>query len=270
VELKTASARDKSPYGILALMSKLIIVMILSSLAAGQTQQAAEEQATRTAQATINWEQSSSPGMKAELVLVRKSETKGNLTVTYKVKVTGAPRDRRYAFVSWPITFPNPVTVMEGLEIDQTGTVVCPPRSPDSCAKNFNGAEIKLKYAPVKGEILRSALISKDQKWRIFFSTVPDPIIKKDAACSLELVRLSPGYALVLIRARGFLPGENVTLHTKSYDEVHDAGVRANAQGEFWAPLTPFVKDKNSGTTDVTTKGGKCAPALSFNWGSEQ
>ena len=159
---------------------------------------------------------------------------------------------------------------MEGLAIDKSGAVVCPPRSPDSCANHFAGAEIKMKYAPTKGEILRSALISKDQKYRIFFSTVPDPIIKRDAACSLELVQLSPGYGLVLIRAKGFLPAENVTIHTKSYDEVNDAGVRANSQGEFWAPLTPFVKDKNKGTTDVLAKGSKCSLELSFNWGAGQ
>jgi hypothetical protein len=258
-------------------MLRLIIVAILlSGLSAGQSQdkQLTEEQAmalaARTAEATINWENSSSPGMKAELLLIKKGEVKGSLVVTYKIKVTGAPRDQRYVLTSWPIIAGSPITLMDGLVIDQTGAVMCPAHSTDSCARGFDGTEVKLGFAPVKGEILRNALISKDQKSRIFFSTVPDPIIKKDAACSLELVRLGPQYELVLIRAKGFLSGESVAFHTKSYDEAHDVNAKANAQGEFWAPLTPFVKDKTKGTTEVVAKGSRCSPALSFNWGSEQ
>jgi hypothetical protein len=268
------SHSGKSPCGILAMMWNLIILaIVLSNLSIGQNKQSPEDPAAilaRTAQATVNWDQSSSPGMKAELLLLKKGEVKGNLVVTYRLKVTGALLNQRYALMSWPIMFPNPVQVMDGLAINESGAVVCPAHSAASCSKNFDGAEIKLEYAPVKGEILRSALISADRKSRIFFSIVPEPIIKKDASCSLEVVRLSPGYELVLIRAKGFPPAETVAFHTKSYDEVHDVSVKTSAQGEFWAPLTPFVKDQQKGTTDVLAKGSKCAPALSFNWGKGQ
>jgi hypothetical protein len=257
------------------MMWKLItIATILSILSTGQQKSSPQEDpaamAAQNAQATINWEQRTSPGMKAEMLLTKKGELKGHLTVTYRVKVTGAPENQRYVLMSWPIMFPNPVAVMGGLVINPNGFVVCPAHSADSCAKNFDGAEIKMEYAPVKGEILRSALISADGRSRIFFSTVPDPIIKKDGACSLELVRLSPGYELVLIRAKGFPANDNVAFHTQSYDEVHDVSVKTSPQGEFWAPLTPFVTGKQNGTTDVVAKNAKCAPALSFIWGAGQ
>ena len=256
-------------------MWKLItIATILSSLSFGQQKNSPQEDpailAAKNAQATIDWEQRTSPGMKAELLLIRKGELKGHLTVTYRVKVTGAPENQRFVLMSWPIMFPNPVAVMDGLVINQNGLVVCPAHSADSCAKNFDGAEIKMEYTPVKGEILRSALISADRRSRVFFSIVPDPIITKDGACSLELVRLSPGYELVLIRAKGFPANDNVAFHTQSYDEVHNVSVKTNPQGEFWAPLTPFVTGKQNGTTNVSANGSKCAPTLSFNWGAGQ
>ena len=262
-------------YGILAMMWKLItIATILANLSVGQQKNSPQQDPTvlaaQNAQATINWDQRTSPGMKAELLLLKKGELKGHLTVTYRVKVTGAPENQRYVLMSWPIVFPNPVALMGGLVINHDGLVVCPAHSADSCAKNFDGAEIKMEYAPVKGEVLRSALISADGRSRIFFSIVPDPIIKKDGTCSLELVRLSPGYELVLIRAKGFPANDSVAFHTQSYDEVHDVSVKTSPQGEFWAPLTPFVAGKQNGATNVAAKGTKCAPALSFNWGVGQ
>ncbi|HEV2987607.1 MAG TPA: hypothetical protein VG759_04145 [Candidatus Angelobacter sp.] len=260
-----------APFG----MWKLItIATVLSGLSAGLQKNSPQQDpvalAAKNAQATINWEQVTSPGMKAEMLLVKKAELKGHLAVTYRLKVTGAPENQRYALTLWPITVPDPVAVMQGLVINPSGLVVCPAHSTDSCAKNFDGAEVKLEFAPVKGEIFRGALISADQRSRIFFSTVPDPIVKKDGSCSLELVRLSPGYELVLVRAKGFPANENVAFHTQSYDEVHDVSVKTNPQGEFWAPLTPFVAGKQNGTTSVVAKNPKCAPALSFNWGTGQ
>ena len=248
------------------MMWKLIFIttILASSLLAQQTTSVQEDPA-QTAQTTINWDKASSPGMKAEMLLVKKGELKGHLAVTYRVKVTGAPENQRYVLMSWPITFPQPLAVMDGLAIDANGLVFCPAHS-----KNFDGLPINMEYAPVKGEVLRSALISADQKSKIFFSVVPDPIVTKDGSCSLELVRLSPGFELVLIRARGFAAGESVAFHTQSYDEMHDVSVKASPQGEFWAPLTPFVAGRKSGMSNVTAKGSKCAPALSFNWGGGQ
>lgn len=257
--------------GILAIMWKLIFIAIVfgGSLFAQQGASTQEDPA-QAAQATINWDRASSPGMKAEMLLVKKTQLRAHMALTYRVKVTGAPENQRYVLLSWPITFPKPLALMDGLAIDPNGVVFCPAHSTGGCAKNFDGLPINLEYTPVKGEVLRSALISADQKSKIFFSIVPDPIVTKEGACSLELVRLSPGFELVLIRAKGFAAGESIAFHTQSYDEVHDVNVKASPQGEFWAPLTPFVAGRKSGTSNVTAKGSKCSPALSFNWGEGQ
>src|SRR5436305_13937180 len=149
------------------MMWKLIFITtsLAGSLFAQQTTSAQEDPA-QTAQTTISWDKASSTGMKAEMLLVRKGELKGHLAVTYRVKVTGAPENQRYVLMSWPITFPKPLALMGGLVINHDGLAVCPAHSADSCAKNFDGAEIKMEYAPVKGEVLRSALLPADGRPR--------------------------------------------------------------------------------------------------------
>lgn len=254
----------------------ITIAVVLSVLYPARAQQPNTEQLNKEqalnyfAQATINWEKSSTAGMHAEMVMLKKSVENGKTVVSYRIKVTGAPPLKKYKLVAWPITFASPVDVMDGLMIDASGRVGCPPHSKDSCSRNFDGMEIPIKYEPSKGEIYRNALVSSDTKSRVFFSVVPEPITGRDGACSLDVVQVQPSFELVLIHARGFQPSEAVMFHTRSYEEVHEVQPIADAQGQFWVPLTPYVEGKTSGTTDITTKGSKCSPSISFKWGAAQ
>jgi hypothetical protein len=224
---------------------------------------------TQTASATIRWDKSTSPGAKAQVLLIKKDQSNGRPLMQYHLKVTGAPRNKVYSLITWPITALEPATVTEGLGIAADGTVGCPPNTNRSCAQSFKGAELILSYTPTIGEIYRHALISEDHQTRIFFSIVPAPMVEHDRACSMEVIRLSPRFELALIRGRGFTPGEQVAFHTQSYQEGHDSQPKVDSTGEFWAVLTPFVKGKPPGTMDVSAHGKGCAPVLSFEWGSE-
>jgi len=228
-----------------------------------------EELMKKTAQATIDWDSSTTKGAKVDVLLLKKDQADGKPVMQYRLKVSGAPKDKLYSLMAWPITIPRPATMMDGLAIAADGTVGCPPNSNRSCAQHMKGAELKLTYTPGIGEIYRHALISEDHNSRIFFSIVPAPMVEQDKGCSLEIVRLSPRFELALIRGKGFTPGEQITFHTQSYQEVHDQQPKANPQGEFWATLSPWVKGSTMGTTQVSVKGRACAPALSFEWGSE-
>src|ERR1051325_4754123 len=266
----------------------LITLLVACLLAGGQAkpapQQPAKPQAspqgqdsdaaiqaklTQTATATINWDKSTTPGAKADVQLIKKDQANGRPVMQYRLKITGAPRNKLYNLIAWPITVAEPATIMQGLAIAADGIVGCPPNSDRSCAQRFKGAELKLTYTPGIGEIYRHALISEDHATRIFFSIVPAPMVEQDKTCSLEVVRLSPRFELALIRGKGFTPGELLSFHTQSYQEFHDMQPKVNPQGEFWATLTPFVKGRTMGTTEVVVKGKSCAPTLSFEWGSE-
>lgn len=234
-----------------------------------QPQPSDEELMAKTAQATIDWDSSTTRGAKVDVLLIKKDQAEGKPVMQYHLKVSGAPKNKLYTLMAWSITMPQPAAMMDGLAIAGDGTVGCPPNSTRNCAQRMKGAELKLTYTPGIGEIYRHALISEDHTTRIFFSIVPAPMIEQDKACSLEIVRLSPRFELALIRGKGFTPGEQISFHTQSYQEVHDSQPKVNPQGEFWATLSPFVKGRTMGTTEVLVKSKTCAPTLSFEWGSE-
>ncbi|HEX7287496.1 MAG TPA: hypothetical protein VF532_15015 [Candidatus Angelobacter sp.] len=227
----------------------------------------AQAEAARTAQATINWDKASSPGIKVRLELLKKGMVNGKAMVDYRVKVEGAPHDKLYKLTIWPVTVANPLAMMDGLAIGTDGTVMCPADSDKSCAQRFKGKEVHLTYSPEIGEIFRQALISEDNQSRIFFSMVPAPIVQNDKSCSLEAVRLSPSFELALVRGKGFTPGEQLSVHTQSYQEVHSVPAKADAQGEFFLSITPSVKGRTSGVIEISAKGAACSPVISFNWG---
>jgi hypothetical protein len=228
-----------------------------------------EQSAAATVEATMNWERSSSVGVKSSTSLIKKAEVQGHQVYEYRVKVTGAPHNLIYKLMAWPVTIALPAGMMDGLVIAQDGTVGCPADSTNTCAQRFKGAELKLTYAAAKGEIYRHALVSHDNKVRAFFSIIPDPIIATDKACSLEAVRLSPNFELVAIRGKGFEPGSDVIFKTQSFQEVHTLPVQPDKTGHFHAQLTPFVKGRTSGTIEVSATGKSCAPHLSFDWGQQ-
>lgn len=223
----------------------------------------------KTAQATIDWDKSTTPGAKVEVLLMKKDQVNDKPVMQYHLKVSGAPTNKFYTLMAWPITAPVPATMLEGLVIAKDGTVGCPPDSTKSCAEGMKGHELKLTYSPGIGEIFRHALISEDHASRIFFSIVPAPMIERDKACSLEVVRLTSRFELALIRGKGFTPGEQVAFHTASYQDVHDSKPKINPQGEFFAVLSPYVQGRTMGTTQVNAKGSSCSLTLSFEWGSE-
>jgi len=221
------------------------------------------------AAATINWDKSTTAGAKADVLLIKKDQANGRSLMQYRLKISGAPRNKLYNLIAWPIMVAQPATIMEGLAIAADGTVGCPPDSTRSCAQRFKGAELRLTYTPALGEIFRHALVSEDKQTRIFFSIIPAPMVEHDRSCSLEVLRLSPRFEEALIRGRGFIPGEQIAFHTQSYQEGHDSAPKVDPAGDFWAVLTPFVKGRTLGTMEVTVRGKSCSPNLSFQWGAE-
>lgn len=224
----------------------------------------------KDAEATIRWDQSSTPGMKADPELLKKSDVNGHPMVEYHLKVTGAPPTKRYTLIAWPITFPNSIFMMDGLAVAKDGTVGCPKDSYGTCVQRFKGQELRLTYSPGLGEIFRHALISDDKQSKVFFSFVPFPLIEKDKACSLEVVELKPAFGLVLVRGSGFRPGEAIQFHAQSYQDAHQASIKANAHGRFEAPYTPWVTGHTIGQSNVSATAASCAPKISFNWGAGQ
>jgi hypothetical protein len=157
---------------------------------------------------------------------------------------------------------------MDGLTISDDGLVVCGGRTALQCGSEQKKDDpMELTFSPAHGEVYRLALLSADGNTKVFFAIVPDPVINRSHGCSLEAVRLMPHFELVLVRAKGFRPNEDLVFSSKSYDEAHDQQVKADGNGGYVSALAPFVNDKKSGRTSVRLKGADCAPQVSFEWG---
>jgi hypothetical protein len=225
--------------------------------------------ATKMVNTTREWMdgKQSTPGTSVEVREVARSN-EGALQVQYHLFVNGAPKDKTYRIIQWPISAANPSVLMGGLTISEDGLVICAGRTPEQCRdENKKDDPVEFTFSPAEGEIFRLALISADSSAKIFFAIVPNPIIKKSQSCSLEVIRLTRKFELALIRAKGYLPNEDLVFTSKSYDEIQDKKVKADTDGGYVAALLPFVKNKQSGITTLQLKGGGCAPELSFEWG---
>jgi hypothetical protein len=198
----------------------------------------------------------STPGVSAE---VRALPRLGNPTAPgkeYGVRVTGAPKGETYSLLVWPITAAEPALQKTGITINPDGSVIC-----------LDGTPLNLVTATAPGEILRLELLSDDYTVKIYFTVVPDPIIKKSRGCSLEALRLMPNFELALIRGKGFAANDAVELDTKTFEESQVIKGMADANGDYFSALLPFVKDKKKGKMVVKLKGASCEPELSFEWG---
>ena len=232
--------------------------------------------AQRTVTATKRWLAGtmSTPGMSAQLKESSRDQVKGKLEVQYHIFVTGAPKDQTYTLIDWPPNLPDPSPSIAGLSIMDNGLVVCAGRGTDQCSHpdkpEKKDAPVKLVFYPLDGEIYRLALVSQDQKAKIFFAVIPAPIQVTDNGCTLEVVSLRLKNELVLIRGRGFQPNESVVFQSKSDEQTQtpETPDKADANGEYQLPLAPFVRGKDRGATEIKLQGAKCAPTLTFKWGN--
>jgi hypothetical protein len=212
----------------------------------------------------------STPGVTAEIREYSRTNVDGRLTVQYHVLVSGAPKEQTYTMFIWPINAQGPSRSLGGLSLLKDGLISCAGRTPEQCGDpNKIDDPVEWTFNPANGEVFRMVLISQDQKTKLFFAIVPDPVAKCDNDCVLEAIRLMPKHELVMVRGKGFQPNEDLEFKSTTYDEEKDGHSKADARGEYITGLLPFYKDKKSGTTDLQLKGAKCAPALRFEWGDE-
>src|SRR6202162_6277074 len=209
--------------------------------------------AQRTVTATKRWLAGtmSTPGMTAQLREISRATIKEKLEVQYHIFVTGAPKHQTYTLVDWPPNAPDPSPSIAGLSVLEDGLVVCAGRATDQCSNPDNpekkDAPVKLVFYPLDGEVYRLALVSQDQKTKIFFAVIPAPMQATDNGCTLEVVSLRLKNELVLIRGKGFQPNEPVVFQSKSYEQTQtrEDPDDVDANGEYQLPLEPFVKAKD-------------------------
>ncbi len=149
-----------------------------------------------------------------------------------------------YTLVDWPPNAPDPSPSIAGLSVLEDGLVVCAGRATDQCSHpdkpEKKDAPVKLVFYPLEGEIYRLALVSQDQRAKVFFAVIPSPIRETDNGCTLEAVSLRLKNQLVLIRGKGFQPNESVDLSLHCTNKLTHEQIKRTPMGSInchWSRL---------------------------------
>jgi hypothetical protein len=218
------------------------------------------EQVENRVKLFVNWgDQISTPGAKAELKEVKRGEQDGKLFLGYEAYITGLPKDQSYDLFLFPITVDKPVYTPPQISLAADGKM---------CLTNEKGClnPVGFSFLPAKGEPFRFLLVSKDGKSKIASMIVPDPIIGADRGCTVEAIRITPKFEIVMVRGKGFKPAEELSYTSDSAGEIIKEKVTVTS--DFQLVLFPSVVGKTEGTDTVTAKGSSCNPSVSFKWGS--
>jgi len=183
-------------------------------------------------------------------------------TLTFSLRAVGAPKDKTYALVSWPVDLPAtakaPLTLAKGVTLDSHGTA---DRGGDQ------DKPVSLPLRPAPGEPVRVGLISTDDTVKIFTSIVPVPLEGKDHGCHISAVILTRNAEVVMFEGSGFQPDADIEVASVSGKEVRKQAKQADAKGNFMAVDLPFVEGQSHGNVKMTLKSDKCSPSVMVGWG---
>jgi hypothetical protein len=204
-------------------------------------------------------EHNNSPGAELQAVEVLRT----NKVVTYELRAKDLPLDRKYELLILPTMARsiNDLTATGDVEIDKKdGRVLDGP----------GDVRTLILPAPAPGEPYRFALVSKDGKYKAFATVLPNPIEAMEKGCRVRVIRLTPKFELAFIQFTGFPPQAEISGHGNSAGEIHDFKVTVNSDGYADIGILPFKAGKSNGTMDVQASTPKCAPKVSFRWGSTE
>ena len=206
------------------------------------------------------------PMVKLVLKEVERGTRAGLKTVSYSATVAGLSEKRPYILMSWDIGTDAPVIAIQGVRIDENGTLRC--GSTKDCPTGREGDVLLLRVSGMIGQPRRFVLTGSDKKPIALGEAVPFPALGSDNQCTLEAVILRPNASVVLVIGQGFVPGEDVRRVSTSSGETTGGSSKADSNGRVLSLVLPFVKGYDHGQTSYTYHGSKCSPNTTFNWGS--
>jgi len=258
-------------------------------------------QIQRVAVSQANWgPKASSPGITLTMKETGREKVAAGTMITYRLTATGFAPGTRLNLLRWPLN--DTVTpVMGGIVIDASGNAVCGPHAPTlsepsapgadapaqagtqgttagseprpapavtPCTKTMQAnAPVEIKTPAAKGEAIRVALVAEDRKSGAAASVTPFPDMGEDRGCKLEILLGSKDGELVLIKGEGFKADVPFTLGAETFGQKITIAAKPDAQGNFFAAMTPYLQGHDSGDTVVFYQSDACTPTVSFHWG---
>jgi hypothetical protein len=205
--------------------------------------------------------QMNAPGPKLRGVEMRRQKSRDGIVVAYEFQTEGMRSGIGYDLMTMPTMasrFEDLQSFGEVLVDEKNGRVTDGPNDPRTM----------ILPHPAPGEPFRFALFSKNGTYKVFVTLLPNPVEGSDNGCKVSVVRLMRSFELAFIQLSGFPPETDVAMHGNSEGEVHDHKMKTNADGYSDSAVLPFKLGKSKGKIDLQFTASKCAPKVSFKWGT--
>jgi hypothetical protein len=210
-----------------------------------------------------------SPGVELTLKEISRSRATDRTLVKYELYATGFPKNTVYTLYEVKISG-SFVKSLTGMTLDSNGRAICAGRK-GTCSGKVPNSPIDLVFFAGKAEPKRLSLVSVDDAHlKGFVAVVPFPNSTTDRGCRLESVIGTAKGELTYIQGSGFEPDEELVTDSESYGEKVHAVAKAESDGSYFAAILPSVLGKTAGNTIYKVKAKKCAPEITFSWGTYQ
>jgi hypothetical protein len=235
-----------------AMLCAAIVELVSLSQCSGQTVPSRDQ-----------WgEKYNSPGANLTYKEIGRTRIEGRTVITYNLFASGLPKNEHYVLCSLNVgSEPQAVT---DAYLNDEGKVVNVLADP---AHHVGEDPINVKAFGGKGEPIQFALISDDDRLRVFAQVIPFPLEVSSGPCHLAAIETGPYYYGMFIGLTGFQPNENLAIETQSGDEGGQTKTKANEQGSYNADLLPFVKGQRSGKAQFYVTAKSCKIGIEFPWG---
>ena len=202
---------------------------------------------------------SSTPGGQLLLTELRREKGQASTTIVYQVAAPGAALDQSYTL--WAFSNGSLQPSMIGrYKVIQAGRLV-------SLSSNTPLEEFRSDLYS-RGSALGVALISDDQKVRLFTRVTPFPIETSDSnGCHVWVELATRSGTSFMIWGEGFEPKELIKGTSLSEGEFMNLNLVADEHGRFETALFPAVKGKANGVDALTFKSQRCQLKLEYEWG---
>ena len=193
----------------------------------------------------------------------RSSKSGEDLAVQYHLVVRGVKPDTIFQEIDWPITADQPSKSLSAISVGADGVLTCAAKAPAQCGDgNKPGDPIKFATHPKPGEPIRLAFESGGT--RIGLVVVPDPIQSRDKLCTVEAIRLTPGFQGAYITGSGFPANSDV--HYKMIPlSDQDLVVKADPSGTIRTSVVLDPGGNGAGrTVKIKVITPDCSPEVSY------
>jgi hypothetical protein len=186
----------------------------------------------------------------------------GRTVVTYNLFASGLAKDKHY--VLWIFNVGGDPQPTADAYINEEGKVVNVLADPQH---HVAEDPIDVKVFGVKGEPIKFAIISDDDRFRVFAQIVPFPIEVTSGPCHLSAIQTARNNLGMFIGVSGLQPDEELVADQQSENEGGQTKAKADDQGNYNAVMLPSVKGKRSGKARFNVASKSCKIGIEFTWG---